>query len=96
MSVKLQIRELEIKPTETENPIHAECVNTTSALLTKHWAEIQNALRVDDAMTVNVSYNLDLSGVSPVVKTKLSFYTGKVKDERESKIDTTQLNLGFE
>ena len=93
MTTQSIIREIE---TEDKNPIHAECVDTTSALLTKHWAEIKKALDVDDELMINVSYNLDQSGGSPVVKTKLSFYTGKVRDERETKIDASQLTFPIE
>jgi hypothetical protein len=90
MTTKSIIREIE---TKEKNPIHIECVDTTSALLIKHWAEIIKALDVDDELTINVSYNLDQSRGSPVVKTKLSFYTGRIRDERETKIEASQLSL---
>jgi hypothetical protein len=78
----------------TDKLIQAECVQATAKLLSQYWADIQTVLSgSENTVAVSVVYDIDVGGAFPEVTTKLSFSLGKIKDERQTVIDPSQMTL---
>lgn len=74
--------------------IRKECVVAVEDLLTAHTPELKTALeKLDGIATVNVGFKIDASQANPTVKTKISFYMNRVKDDRQTVIDDDQGKL---
>jgi hypothetical protein len=78
-----------------EKPIIEECLSATHHLLTHYWGDI---VRVRDAkdniVALSMTFKIDTSGESPVVKTKLGF-SRRYTDISETTVDLNQNEFFF-
>jgi hypothetical protein len=80
---------------DNERPIVNECLDQAHSMLTACWGEI---VRVRDAqdkiVALSMSFKIDTTGQSPVVKSKLGF-SRRFRAQREKTVDTEQTELPF-
>lgn len=80
---------------KTEKPIIEACLQSTHDLLTHYWGDV---CRIRDAkdnfVSVTVTFKVDTTGDSPVVKTRIGF-SRRYGDTQEVTVDTAQTEFYF-
>lgn len=78
-----------------EKPILNECLRAAHEMLTKYWGDISRVRDASDQIAnVTLSYKIDCTQESPVVKTKIGF-SRRYRDYFETTIDSNQTEFPF-
>jgi hypothetical protein len=78
-----------------EYPILNQCLEDTYAMLKRYWGDIARVRDASDKLAaVTISFKIDCSGESPIVKTRLGF-SRRYRDVCETVVDLGQTNLPF-
>lgn len=80
---------------ESEKPIIEQCLVSAHDLLTSYWGDIQRVRDARDKLVaIRISFKVDCTGLSPVVKTKMAF-SRHYHDVREETVDLGQTEFHF-
>jgi hypothetical protein len=78
-----------------ERPIVEACLSSANDLLINYWKQIKTVRDAEDGkVAIAIQFSVDVTGESPVVKTKVSF-SRKYKDDCEIVVNTNQMKFDF-